>query len=74
MLSQIELWKQSRKLVRVVVNYGNNTVRPWTGYVHSYDQTGIVLEVPTATGRNQPVELELLCLPWYTATEITAER
>ncbi len=74
MLEQIEIWKQNRKLVRVVVNYGNNTVRPWTGYIRSYDHLGIVLEVPTAAGRNQPSELELLCLPWYTATEITAER
>lgn len=74
MLEQIEFWMQNRKLVRVVVNYGNNTVRSWTGYVKRYDQVGIVLEVPTSVGKNQPPEFDLLCLPWYTATEISAQR
>lgn len=70
-LEQMGLWRQQHKLVRLVTSYGNNTVRAWVGYLHSFDQVGVVLEVPPTTSKAGPKEAQLICFPWYTATEIS---
>ena len=50
------------KKIRMVVNYGNNTVRAWAGTLVDFDEYGLVLEDDQQIAR---------AFPWYTCTEIS---
>lgn len=43
MLEQLKRWQENEATVRLVVNYGNNTVKAWTGKIKHFDQLGIVI-------------------------------